>query len=71
MVSSLLSFALSVSSVSWPCCAASRTLTAKQLGEASTFTFCPFLGHLGICVDSVAVLVIVSMSVPKSKAVVP
>lgn len=70
MESSLLSFALSVSSVSWPHCASSRTLTAKQRGEASTLSFCPFLGHLGISVDAVAVLVIVPMSVPKSKAVV-
>lgn len=52
--SSLLNFALCVSSLSWP----------------SIFTFCPFLGHLGISVHSVALLVIVSMSVPKSKAVV-
>lgn len=42
----------------------------QELDEASIFTFCPFLGHLGISVHSVALLVIVSMSVPKSKAVV-
>lgn len=68
--SSPLSFTLSVSSLSWPLCAASRTVTAKSEMKLPPFTFCPFLGHLGISVRSVALLVIVSMSVLKSKAVV-
>lgn len=38
--------------------------------SAFTFTFCPSLGHLQTLGHSAAFLVIVSVSLPKSKAVV-